>query len=240
MTNPLKNPKNSGKFIAYYRVSTERQGQSGLGLEAQRKAVTDWLEGCNWTMIAEFTEIESGKKSDRPELEKALRECKRRGATLVIARLDRLARNVHFISGLMERKVPFVAVEFPDATPVMLHIHAAMAEHERKLISERTKAGLERAKARGVKLGTYGKTLARENRRLASEQANRLRPVIKELREAGKGTVREIMEELNRRGIKTPRAGNWHPHTVNVLLHRINRTKPKARAMAGTDSETAE
>ena len=104
----------------------------------------------------------------------------------------------------------------------------------------RTKAGLERAKARGVKLGTYGKTLDRENRKMAGEQTNRLRPVIKELREKGKTTVREIMEELNRRGIKTLRAGNWHPHTVNVLLHRINRTKPKARAVAGTDAATAE
>src|SRR5512136_1976701 len=106
--------ENKGKFIAYYRVSTERQGRSGLGLEAQRKAVLDWLNGGNWQLVAEFTEVESWKK---------------RKATLVIARLDRLARNVHFISGLMERKVPFVAVEFPDATPVMLHIYAAMAEH---------------------------------------------------------------------------------------------------------------
>lgn len=179
------------------------------------------------------TEIESGKKSDRPELEKAFKECKRRGATLVIARLDRLARNVHFISGLMEREVPFVAVEFPDATPVMLHIHAAMAEHERKLISERTKAGLERAKARGIKLGTYGRTLARQNRRMAAEQAKRLRPVIKELRDAGKTTVREIMEGLNRRGIRTLRGGIWHPHTINVLLHRIEGTLPRPRRLVG-------
>jgi DNA invertase Pin-like site-specific DNA recombinase len=236
MTTSSRNPKNSGKFVAYYRVSTDRQGRSGLGLEAQRKAVVDWLEGAQRALIAEFTEVESGKKSDRPELEKAFKECKRRGATLVIARLDRLARNVHFISGLMERKVPFVAVEFPDATPVMLHIHAAMAEHERKLISERTTAGLERAKARGVKLGAYGRVLARRNRNQATEQARELRPVIEELRKAGKTTVRELMQELNRRGIRTLRGGAWHPHTVNVLLHRIDQTKPKARVLDGGDS----
>lgn len=216
-----------GKFIAYYRVSTDRQGRSGLGLDAQKKAVLDWLNGGKWSLIAEYTEVESGKWADRPELEKALGECKRRGASLVIARLDRLARSVHFISGLMERKVPFVAVEFPDATPLMLHIHAAMAEHERKLISERTKAGLEQARARGVKLGTYGKVLARQNRDKARALAKELRPGIKELRKAGKTTVREIMEELNRRGIKTQRGGQWHPHTVNVLLHRIDGTKSK-------------
>ena len=102
MTTSSRNLKKSDKFVAYYRVSTDRQGRSGLGLEAQRKAVVDWLEGAQRALIAEFTEVESGKKSDRPELEKAFKECKRRGATLVIARLDRLARNVHFISGLME------------------------------------------------------------------------------------------------------------------------------------------
>lgn len=221
-----------GNFIAYYRVSTDRQGRSGLGLDAQRKAVLDWLNGGKWSLVAEYTEIESGRRADRPELEKALGDCKRRGATLVIARLDRLARNVHFISGLMERKVPFVAVEFPDATPLMLHIHAAMAEHERKLISERTRAGLGQARARGVKLGTHGRILARQNREKAMAQAKTLRPTIKELRQAGKTTVREIMEELNRRGIKTLRKGIWHPNTVNVLLHRIDRTRPKAAVVA--------
>lgn len=229
-----------GKFIAYYRVSTEQQGHSGLGLDAQKKAVLDWLNGGKWSLVAEFTEIESGKRADRPELERALKECKRRDASLVIARLDRLARNVHFISGLMERKVPFVAVEFPDATPLMLHIHAAMAEHERKLISERTKAGLAQAKARGVKLGTYGPVLARQNRDKARAQAKELRPVVAALRKAGRTTVRAIMEELNRRGIKTLRGGVWRPQTVNVLLHRIARTKPKVRVAARPNAPTAE
>ena len=221
MTPSLKSQRKSRDFVAYYRVSTLRQGRSGLGLAAQRKSVSDWITDAKGAMVAEFTEVESGKKCDRPQLEAALKYCRRLHATLVIARLDRLARSVHFISGLMEKKVPFVAVEFPDATPVMLHIHAAMAEHERRLVSERTRAGLERAKARGVKLGTYGKVLARRNRDLAREQALRLKPLVKEIRATGKLTVRAIMDELNRRGIQTQRGGTWHPHTVNVLLARI-------------------
>lgn len=187
MTHSAEKPINTGKFIAYYRVSTERQGRSGLGLEAQRKAVVDWLNGGHWELLAEYTEIESGKRCDRPQLERALRECKRLGAALVIARLDRLARNVHFISGLMERKVPFVAAEFPDATPVMRHIHAAKAEHERRMINQRTKAGLERAKARGARLGTHGKVLARQNAARAAAQAKELKPLIRQLRAGGEG-----------------------------------------------------
>jgi len=229
-TKTRQKPIDKSKFIAYYRVSTDRQGCSGLGLDAQRKAVLDWLNGGKWELVAAYTEVESGKRSDRPELEQALKDCKQRGASLVIARLDRLARNVHFISGLMERKVPFVAVEFPDATPLMLHIHAAMAEHERKLISQRTKAALAEAKARGVKLGTHGKILARLNRDQARARAKELRPMVRALRKEGKTTVREIMEALNRRGIKTQRGGSWHPHTVNLLLHRIDGTTPGSTA----------
>lgn len=220
-----KNTENKGKFIAYYRVSTESQGRSGLGLEAQKKAVLDYLNGGQWELVAEFTEVETGKKAhmaNRPELEHALKLCKKTKATLVIAKLDRLARNVHFISGLMERGVKFRAVEFPNADPFMLHVHAAMSEHERRLISIRTKAGLERAKARGVKLGRHGAVLARENAAKARVQAQELKPVIAEIRRAGKTTVRAIMEELNDRGIKTLRGGTWRPHTVNVLLHRLN------------------
>ncbi len=216
--------ENKGKFVAYYRVSTEQQGRSGLGLEAQKKAVLDYLSGGQWELIAEFTEIESGKKADRPELEKALKLCKKMRALLVIAKLDRLARNVHFISGLMERGIKFCAVEFPNADPFMLHVHAAMSEHERRLISARTKAGLAIAKARGVILGRHGAVLARQNAAKAKAQARELKPVIKQIRNAGKLSVREIMEELNRRDIKTQRGGAWHPHTVNVLLHRIDGT----------------
>lgn len=218
--------ESKGKFVSYYRVSTAQQGRSGLGLEAQKKAVLDFLNGGEWELVAEFTEIETGKKAytaNRPELEKALKFCKKARATLVIAKLDRLARNVHFISGLMERGVKFCAVEFPNADPFMLHVHAAMSEHERRLISARTKAGLERAKARGVKLGQYGAILARENAAKAQAQAKELKPVVAKIREAGKTTVRAIMDELNERGIKTMRGGTWHPQTVNVLLHRLDK-----------------
>ncbi|MFC1453166.1 recombinase family protein [Verrucomicrobiota bacterium] len=218
----MKSTENKGRFVAYYRVSTESQGRSGLGLEAQKKAVLDYLDGGRWELLEEFTEVESGKKAARPELEKALKLCKKRRATLVIAKLDRLARNVHFISGLMERGVKFCAVEFPNADRFMLHVHAAMSEQERVLISARTKAGLERAKARGVKLGRHGAVLARQNAAKAKARARELKPVVAEIRKAGKVTVRAIMEELNRRGINTPRGRTWHPQTVNVLLRRID------------------
>jgi DNA invertase Pin-like site-specific DNA recombinase len=212
-----------GNYVAYYRVSTDEQGRSGLGLEAQRKAVADFLNGGEWELVAEFTEVESGRKIDRPELEEALRICKRRKATLVIAKLDRLARNVHFISGLMERGVKFCAVEFPNADPFMLHVHAAMGEHERKLISQRTKAGLERAKARGVKLGRNGKALAKQNAARAKAQAKELRPVIRRLRKEGLTTTRAIAAALNEQGILSARGGQWHPQTVSLLLKRIDK-----------------
>ena len=145
-----------GRFVAYYRVSTEKQGRSGLGLEAQQAAVQDYLNGGTWELVGEFIEVESGRKSERPELAKALARCKKDKATLVIARLDRLARNVHFISGLMETKVKFVACDMPEATPFMLHIYAAVAQEEARAVSARTKAALAAAKHRGVRLGVTG------------------------------------------------------------------------------------
>ncbi len=138
--------------VAYYRVSTDRQGKSGLGLDAQRAAVAAYLAG-RGEKIAEFTEIESGKRNDRPQLAAALMLCRQQKARLIIAKLDRLARNVHFISGLMESGVDFVAVDMPEANRLTLHILAAVAEHEREMISQRTKAAREQAKARGTRLG---------------------------------------------------------------------------------------
>src|SRR4051812_34693876 len=143
----------SGKWVAYYRVSTQKQGNSGLGLDAQRDAVLGYLNGGDWQLVAEFTEVESGKKNDRPELAKALATCRRIGATLIIAKLDRLARNVAFVSNLMEAGVEFVAVDMPMANKLTVHILAAVAEHEREMISARTKAALAAARARGVRLG---------------------------------------------------------------------------------------
>ena len=142
-----------GRFVAYYRVSTDHQGIDGNGILAQRKAVEDYLNGGKWKLVAEFTEVESGKRNDRPELERALAACKKHRAKLIIAKLDRLSRNVHFISGLMERKIDFVACDMPSANAFMINIYAAVAQEERRMISERTKAGLRAARERGVVLG---------------------------------------------------------------------------------------
>ena len=148
-----------GKFVAYYRVSTQEQGKSGLGLEAQRKAVVDYLDGGKWELVAEFTEVESGKRDDRPELAKAIAWCKRAKARLVIAKLDRLSRDVAFIATLM-KGVDFLAVDNPHANKFTVHILAAVAEFERDAISKRTREALAAAKARGVKLGDYERIAA--------------------------------------------------------------------------------
>src|SRR3954451_9342827 len=139
-------------FVAYYRVSTERQGKSRLGLEAQQEAVRQYLNGGSWSLVAEVVEVESGKRNDRPKLAEALRLCRLHKATLVIAKLDRLARNVAFVSSLMESGVEFTAVDFPQANRLTIHILAAVAEHEAKMISERTRAALKAARDRGQRL----------------------------------------------------------------------------------------
>src|ERR1700734_4365543 len=139
-----------GKFVAYYRVSTAKQGASGLGLEAQQESVRSYLNGGRWKMVDEVTEIESGKRNDRPALAQALSLCRLHKATLIIAKLDRLARNLNFISNLMESAVEFTAVDFPQANRLSIHILAAVAEHEAAMISARTKSALQAARARGV------------------------------------------------------------------------------------------
>src|ERR1035441_4358961 len=145
----------AGKFISYLRVSTQQQGKSGLGLEAQRESVASHMNGGKWTLVEEVVEVESGKRSDRPQLARALSLCRVHHATLLVAKLDRLARNVAFISALMEAGVAFQAVDLPNANNLTVHIMAAMAEYEAKAISERTKAALAAAKARGTKLGYH-------------------------------------------------------------------------------------
>jgi len=212
------------KFIAYYRVSTDRQGISGLGLEAQKKAVTDYLNGGENNLLAEYTEIESGKSSRRPKLIEALESCKKHKATLVIAKLDRLGRNVAFISSLMESKVDFIAVDNPHANRLMLHMLAAFAEHEREQISKRTKEALAAAKKRGVVLGRYCKeTLADEIRKRADVFALSMVNTIEEIKEDGFTTIRDITKELNKRGVPTYRKGSkWHIPTVHNLLKRID------------------
>ncbi len=210
------------KAVAYYRVSTARQGQSGLGLEAQKKSVTDFIRTNGYVLDKEFIEIESGKKSNRPILAKALIRCKTFKATLVIAKLDRLARNVRFISTLMESKVDFKAVDNPYAEDFILHIMAAFAQHERVQISKRTIAALRAAKSRGVKLGTYGsEVLSIENRQKAIVFSDKMKPIIELLQAKGIKTVRSIANELNRLEIPTYRNSKWYPTTVHTLVKRI-------------------
>src|SRR4051794_38141320 len=202
-----------GRFVAYYRVSTDKQGKSGLGLEAQREAVQSYLNGGSWTLAAEVTEVESGKRNDRPELDRALGLCRLYGATLVVAKLDRLARNVTFISKLMESGVDFVAVDFPQANRLTVHIMAAVAEHEAAMISQRTRAALAAAKARGVTLGNPANLrnqldgsvkgnaakAARTDKRAAA-----LLPVIAPMK-AGGTSLPQIADGLTRHGIPAPR-----------------------------------
>jgi DNA invertase Pin-like site-specific DNA recombinase len=167
-------------------VSTDRQGRSGLGLDAQREAVLRHLAGVGGMLQGEFIEIESGKRNDRPQLAAAIAAAKKAKATLIIAKLDRLARNVHFVSGLMESGVDFVAADNPHANKLMVHMLAAFAEHEREQISQRTKDALAAAKARGIRLGRNGADrLAPANRAAAIERARRLAPVLAELQGAG-------------------------------------------------------
>lgn len=208
------------EFVAYYRVSTDRQGGSGLGLEAQRAAVASFVAG-RGQLAAEFTEIESGRRNDRPQLHTALAACQRQRATLVIAKLDRLARNVAFIAGLMESGVEFVAVDMPEANRLTLHILAAVAEHEREAISQRTKAALAVAKARGKKLGNprpdVPAAVAARIARMAQARAT-VTPLIERLRAQGM-SLRAIAADLNARRVPSATGRRWHASSVrNVLL----------------------
>lgn len=215
-----------GKFIAYYRVSTDRQGRSGLGLEAQREAVTRYLNGGNWQLLDEFVEVESGKRDDnRPQLAAALAACRKQKATLVIAKLDRLARNVAFIANLMESKAEFIAVDFPTANRVTLHIMAAFAEHEREMISARTKAALAIRKAQGAKLGNRTNLAAAQAKggaaikREADAFAARVIPTIEAIKATGATSYNAIAKVLNDRGVKTAKGGTWAAATVrNIML----------------------
>jgi DNA invertase Pin-like site-specific DNA recombinase len=218
-------PKHSGKWVSYLRVSTDKQGKSGLGLEAQRKAVADFLNGGRWQLLTEFVEVESGNRSDRPQLAVALAACKKHKAKLVIAKLDRLARNVNFVSGLMETGVEFVAADMPFANKLTIHILAAVAEHEREAISARTKAALVAAKARGVKLGGPKLRLAQLNGATANKAeadrfaANTL-PLIREAQKAGASSLRAIADILNARGVRTARGGKWAATQVRDIMLR--------------------
>jgi DNA invertase Pin-like site-specific DNA recombinase len=215
-----------GKFVAYFRVSTDKQGKSGLGLEAQRQAVQQYLNGGQWSLIGEFTEIESGKRNERPELEKALVACKRNKAKLVIAKLDRLSRNLAFIATLMDSGVEFIAVDNPHANKLTVHILAAVAQHEREMIAQRTKDVLQAAKSRGVVLGNPRLDAVR-NRAVASVKADADRfaknvaPIIREIQSSGVASHRGIARSLNARGIATARGGVWTAVQVGAILQRV-------------------
>jgi DNA invertase Pin-like site-specific DNA recombinase len=211
---------NLARFIAYFRVSTDRQGRSGLGLEAQRESVRQYLASIGGNLIAEYAEIETGRRNNRPELQKALCACRKHKAKLLIAKLDRLSRNVAFIAAMMDSAVEFVACDNPHATRLTLHILAAVAEHEREAIAARTKAALQAAKARGIRLGRHGADyLAQANKASALERANRLKPIVTELTAACM-SIRQIAAELTARGISPPRGGSWHPQTVARVVRR--------------------
>ncbi len=218
-------------FITYLRVSTDRQGKSGLGLEAQRKAVADHVAG-KGQIAAEYVEIESGKKNERPQLASALAEAKQIGAVLLIAKLDRLARNVAFIANLLEAGVEIAAADMPEANRFLLHVMAAVAEHEAQAISDRTRAALAAAKARGFKLGWAMPDRKAEQRRAArkgaeinAQKADRhaanVLPVIRQIADRG-ASLRQIAAGLNERGIKTARGGLWYATTIRNILAREN------------------
>ncbi|RQO78395.1 resolvase [Aquitalea sp. FJL05] len=215
----------SGKFIAYYRVSTAKQGESGLGLDAQETSVLSYLNGGEWELLQSFHEVETGKGSNaldrRPQLKAALQACKKHGATLIIAKLDRLARNVHFVSGLLEAGVEFVAADMPHANKVMIQMHAVMSEWERDQISTRTKAALAAAKARGVELGKAGPANLRPNieerKQAAQAFAEKLRGQFLGMQLRGL-SQRKMVEDLNEMGILAPRGGKWSLLQVQRVL----------------------
>lgn len=211
------------KAIAYYRVSSKRQGKSGLGLAAQRHAVREFASRSKMKVYAEYKEVESGKVVNRPLLLKALDECKKQNATLLIAKVDRLARNLVFIATLMESNVRFIAIDKPYADEYELHMEAANAQRESRICSMRTKAALQAAKRRGIKLGTSIVRLHKKQRWAYKRFARKMKPLVKRLRRNGFETIRELTIILNEKKVKTFRGGNtrWHLSTVHRLLGQI-------------------
>ena len=210
------------QIVAYVRVSTQKQGASGLGLEAQRDAITRFADAERYQIADTFTEVETGKGSDaldrRPQLAAAIKAARKAKCPVVVSKLDRLNRDVHFISGLMAQRVPFIVTELgADTDPFMLHIYAALAEKERRMIGERTRAGLAAAKKRGVKLGGLNEKGIAEQQ-AARERAEQLRPIFGEL--AGL-SARKAADELSRRKVATPAGGKWHAMTVLRVRERL-------------------
>jgi len=221
------------KYVAYYRVSTTRQGRSGLGLDSQRHAVGEYLASRRGRLIAEHVEIESGRNNARPQLQLALVACRVHSATLIVAKLDRLSRNAAFLLTLRDSAVEFVAADMPDANRLTVGILAMIAEHEAEAISARTKAALAAARRRGVQLGNPGhlnrrarlkgtKASALLRSARASQRAHDIAPTVESLRRNGAESLRDLARGLEREGIPTPRGGaRWHPAQVRSLLRRM-------------------
>jgi len=221
-------------FVPYHRVSTKRQGASGLGLDAQERMIAGHIENVGGKSLPSFTEIETGKRADRPQLRKALALARQKKATLIVAKLDRLARNVHFVTSLQEAKVKFIAADFPAANEFMIQILAAVAQYEAKMISDRTKQALAERRRRQLvkdpkfKLGTQknlqpGRSTAPQlNKAKALATAERLRPIVAHIRKEGMTSISGICAALNERGDVTGRGGLWYPTTVQRLLKRLD------------------
>ena len=226
---------NAGKCVTYFRVSTKRQGDSGLGLEAQKSAVQRFLQGGCWNLVAEFMEVESGKLDKRPKLQEALRLCRVTGSKLVVAKIDRLSRNLGFLISLQEAGVPFVCADNPNANELTIHLLSVLAQHERQVISERTKAALQAAKVRGVKLGNPGIRDLRPNKREAANAARiviadsfveDVAEIITDIQETGVDSLAGIARELNSRGIPAQKGGPWQATQVRRVLHRKTSRNP--------------
>ncbi len=218
------------QYIAYYRVSTQKQGRSGLGLEAQETTVKSYVENTDGVLLAAYTEVESGRKTNRPQLAAALRHCKVTGATLIIAKLDRLARNTFFFLQVIQSGVEILACDCPSMNKLTLTVFAAVAEYEADLISQRTKAALAAAKARGKKLGglrenAFGGKHSLDGteavKKKADEYAMTVGAYVRQAQKAGQ-SLRQICKTLNDKGIKTDRGGQWYAGTVKNIISRLD------------------
>jgi DNA invertase Pin-like site-specific DNA recombinase len=220
------------RYVAYYRVSTQKQGKSGLGLDAQRKMVADFIASNGGELVAEYTEVESGKVDARPELIAAMKKADLVGGKLLVGKLDRLSRDLHFITSLQKSRVDFVVCDLPGCDSFTINIYGALAQREREMISARTKAGLQAAKAKGKKLGTNnlkpelvkdasakGVAVIRE---MADTFAAKVNTVIQDMLSQGK-SLRAIARELDSLNVKTARGGQWTPTAVRNILQRLER-----------------
>lgn len=220
----------NGQFIAYYRVSTQKQGRSGLGLEAQQAAVRNYLNGGEWSLLGEFVEIESGKDDDRPQLQEALKLARLTNSVLIVAKLDRLSRNLHFLTSLQRAGVRFICADNPSANELTINLLSVLAQHERQMISERTKAALAAAKVRGQVLGNpfldqcRNTDLSRANIERSKQSqafAHDLVGIIHSIKAGGISSLSGVARELNRRGITTRRGNQWNPAGVSRILSMI-------------------